>query len=553
MSLSLNRWSNTAQNRDFRNKTNENWDLLERTHGQIEQNSQQSMNDSSLAKKQSKEAMDLSQSVQKQLNTIVANGDSGPEAKQAREDIDGEIHDTLKERLNSDFNKTAKKTELIDNTGYYLSKSLSNTLNYKDYTPELFYGLIEKKPYTDHPYFKISQLGYDHSGQYSIKLYKYEPKDFERTIFITGAVHGWENFGTYAIVELFKLLLGSEGNLPPQFKYIKDKVRILAIPVVNPWGMYQKKRQNSRGVDINRNFNWNWENNGTSGQQPWDYDYKGTAPFSETESQCVKKVFDEYKGNISAFLDLHHQGYTEQWDYLVYPDDNMVKEFDILLKHLTRDLPNPVIKNVVGYHDSSANNYASKVMRIPSATLESIVGRFGSQGGEKDNNKWFEYVFNAILVASRFGSMGEGFSIKNLSGNYADGAITLTNGVTKDITDSVFAFSPPSEGYVTVNGYIIAKQSNVADFFSSRIVIEQPGHITQTSLPNLYTKGELIVVPLDISIPVIAKLPVNIKIIALNEGTGVCNIKRYNLSIVYQTGKNLNLFAPGSMQGFTFA
>lgn len=37
MALSLNRWGNTAQDRDFRNKTNENWDKLEQSYNGIEQ------------------------------------------------------------------------------------------------------------------------------------------------------------------------------------------------------------------------------------------------------------------------------------------------------------------------------------------------------------------------------------------------------------------------------------------------------------------------------------------------------------------------------------
>ena len=460
-----------------------------------------------------------------------------------------EVINYTTEKLRKDVEKVASKIN-----GFYWSSDFKNTLDVTQYTPLEFYQMIETYKYTSHPYFTIDTLGKDQSNQYDIRLYKYEPKGYEKTIFLTGAIHGWENFGTYAIIELFKMLLGSEDNLPPQFKYIKDKVRVLAIPVANPWGMYAnpKTRQNSNGVDINRNFDWNWTNNNMG--VAWDYDYKGTAPFSEKETQHVKKVFDTYR-NISVYLDIHNQGYTNQFHYLTYSDDNMKKEFDLLHKYLSRDMSNPVIRNDVGYNDASANNYSTKVRNIPSATLEAVLGAFGVKGLNKDNNKWLEYVLNSVIMACTHFANSEGFSVSNKRGDYLDGAVVLSNNIATDIADSVITFIPPSSGYVTVNGYLLAKQTNANDIFAAKIVLDQPGYLVQdSSYQNVYTKNsENPLLPLDISIPVTRNMPVNIKIVALNEGTGTCNIKRFNLNIVYQSGKDLGLFSPGSMDGYAFA
>ncbi|PDM38337.1 hypothetical protein CMV37_04745 [Bacillus cereus] len=54
MPIELYRWGNTAQDRTFRNKTNDNWDKLERTHNNIEEKSEQASSDSTVAKKISK-------------------------------------------------------------------------------------------------------------------------------------------------------------------------------------------------------------------------------------------------------------------------------------------------------------------------------------------------------------------------------------------------------------------------------------------------------------------------------------------------------------------
>lgn len=57
MTLSLNRWGNTAQDREFRNKTNENWGKIEETHNTLEV--------------VSKQTQELSEGVQTQLDTLV--------------------------------------------------------------------------------------------------------------------------------------------------------------------------------------------------------------------------------------------------------------------------------------------------------------------------------------------------------------------------------------------------------------------------------------------------------------------------------------------------
>lgn len=105
MSIRLHRWKNTAQDREFRNNTNSNWDQLENSHNLIENVSEQAKVDSENAKKQASEANMISKSVQKQLEEVVVNGDSSVEAAQARVDKEGNVHSTLKERIDSEVGK----------------------------------------------------------------------------------------------------------------------------------------------------------------------------------------------------------------------------------------------------------------------------------------------------------------------------------------------------------------------------------------------------------------------------------------------------------------
>ncbi|PFM50190.1 hypothetical protein COJ45_05480 [Bacillus cereus] len=103
MPIKLKRWGNTAQNRTFRNDTNSNWDQLERSHNKIQEVSEQAVNESSVAKEQAISANNTSESVQKQLDTLVVEGDSSVEAAQARTNVDGITKPTLKRRIDDDY------------------------------------------------------------------------------------------------------------------------------------------------------------------------------------------------------------------------------------------------------------------------------------------------------------------------------------------------------------------------------------------------------------------------------------------------------------------
>ncbi|MGE6617748.1 BppU family phage baseplate upper protein, partial [Bacillus mycoides] len=66
------------------------------------------------AKNTSEQANSTSESVQKQLNQVVIGGSIDPETKQARVDENGDVHATVKERIDSEANKRKKTTNKLD-------------------------------------------------------------------------------------------------------------------------------------------------------------------------------------------------------------------------------------------------------------------------------------------------------------------------------------------------------------------------------------------------------------------------------------------------------
>ncbi|MNJ86262.1 Carboxypeptidase T precursor [compost metagenome] len=89
-----------------------------------------------------------------------------------------------------------------------------------------------------------------------------------------------------------------------EIKYLVDHTEMYFVPMVNPdgyihnhttnpngGGLWRKNRRlnsgGSYGVDLNRNYSYGWGTTGTSANQSTET-YRGTAPFSEPETQAIK-------------------------------------------------------------------------------------------------------------------------------------------------------------------------------------------------------------------------------------------------------------------------
>jgi hypothetical protein len=121
----------------------------------------------------------------------------------------------------------------------------------------------------------------------------------------TNGIHGWEWEAGYGLLHLAELLAGDV--LPEGL--LRDRFFAKIIPQLNPYGYDHDFRHNANGVDLNRNFDYGWEDyvGGDDVYQPWDFDYKGPQPGSEPESQIVMRLIHELKP--VCLLDFHTAHY----------------------------------------------------------------------------------------------------------------------------------------------------------------------------------------------------------------------------------------------------
>ncbi len=155
-----------------------------------------------------------------------------------------------------------------------------------------------------------------------------EVAENEPEVLFTGLHHAREPQGMMNLMYFMDYLLENYG-IDAQITYLLDHRQIFVLPVVNPdgyvyneqtnpngGGQWRKNRrpvQNWYGVDLNRNYGYNWgyDNEGSS-PYPFSDTYRGEAPFSEPETQAVRNFV--LSQNLNCVLNYHTYG-----NVLIFP------------------------------------------------------------------------------------------------------------------------------------------------------------------------------------------------------------------------------------------
>jgi protein MpaA len=118
----------------------------------------------------------------------------------------------------------------------------------------------------------------------------------ERKALVVGEIHGDEHEGREIVRELRRRW----ANL--------TEVEIWTVVTVNPDGHTRDTRKNARGVDLNRNFSYDW----MGGVPSSSGYYPGPGPFSEPESRAVRDLARRVEPRVSIW-------YHQPWGVVLLP------------------------------------------------------------------------------------------------------------------------------------------------------------------------------------------------------------------------------------------
>ncbi len=175
----------------------------------------------------------------------------------------------------------------------------------------------------------------------------------------------------------------------PSVKALVDNGEIWVIPMVNPDGhqysvttnrLWRKNRRfngSCYGVDLNRNYATGFGGSGSSGYQ-CDETYRGTAAFSEPETQAIRDLFLDPNINLKAMITYHRYSqlvlYPWGYTYANAPDHYR-------LSYFARQIKDRILAvHGVAYTDEKSSSlylasgttddWTYDVKRIPSFTIE---------------------------------------------------------------------------------------------------------------------------------------------------------------------------------------
>lgn len=251
-------------------------------------------------------------------------------------------------------------------------------------------------------YISRTNLGTDYSNTYNLYKYVFEPPSYEKTIIIGCNAHGGEVTGQLATYRFFYHVVNNWTE-SPFLSFARWKIRWVVIPMVNPWGVSQdpRSRQNANGVDINRNFDYRWDLYTPNEDFQGGYDYKGTAAFSEPETQIYRDVVLSYP-EATSVIDVHDFVNSGSIDYPIYVPHSVLNNERTNISELIFNLKDNTEEHFIRWNGQpSAFNYFAD-QGYNSSNPEFSPGLYGTRFFSNDMTKALRWFGNLFLTYANF-------------------------------------------------------------------------------------------------------------------------------------------------------
>lgn len=313
-------------------------------------------------------------------------------------------------------------------------------------------------------YITRTLLGKDQSNTYDIWSYIFTPEKYEKTVIVGANVHGWEVVGQKVVYQVMKLIC-EQSKTHPVLNYLREKVRFVVIPIINPHGVTTGDRRNSRLVDINRNFDYRWSNYTSTDPTT----AKGDSAASEKETQLISALIDKYaQEGATVHFDVHNTQAQPGIGYFFAIPNYTYGTKRTAIEVAKRLNPNATFNNQNNYHPMSGN-YSSKKHGMHSLTIEWIPGGLGdiadsaediTQGVNFFANAFYHY---AILPPTNVYKLK---STSVISMHHSTSTLGVVNTAYEELVPYTYTFEPLVDGILEVDGRFTVHNSTAAGAIS---------------------------------------------------------------------------------------
>lgn len=217
------------------------------------------------------------------------------------------------------------------------------------YTYEEMMEDLELLSYAYPDFISVTVEGYSADNR-AIPVVRFGNPEAGQVVLVQAAIHGREYMTTLLVMkqlETYAKEYASGRYGEKTYQEIFSEVALVVVPMTNPDGVsvsqlgtesirsgelralvesfyerdgagvtreyfYRRYKANARGVDLNRNFAYGWEEFGGAAVPAADR-YKGTAPGSEPETQVLMQLTE--REPVIAAISYHATGSVLYWDF----------------------------------------------------------------------------------------------------------------------------------------------------------------------------------------------------------------------------------------------
>ena len=241
----------------------------------------------------------------------------------------------------------------------------SGSMGDKNWTSEEFINNMYEPVRAKYPqYITRNIIGKDQSGRYNMYSYIYTPENYKITMLLCSGIHGDEEPSYFALAKIMELIANATPE-DEQLYFLRQNVRFVVVPLINPWSVSQFKnvRENSSGINLNRDF----------------FD------MSQQESINLIAEFEKYADEASMLIDFHCAGSKGK--------NNMFYNFQI------QEANAPTIFRTLNqlHHRQVELGYVTELQ-----ALEYIPGPYIWSGSRNVDTKAYNYLGVPSMTAEHF-------------------------------------------------------------------------------------------------------------------------------------------------------